>query len=238
MSTLRFSQRQRNGRHPTARVAFTAQSAATLELPRADRAGEACARCSTMCSPSIRACGPTFSMIRTACGGTSAILYQRRPRHRSRSPQRSGRRRTTRSSCSRHCPADKRKDQYHERSSAGRHKEGSVRLAPDPRQHGRSLAQAFSAIRSPCCWRIPRDGTLYAAQALGHFGVKLQRSMDDGSTWQEVPAPAFPRAKPMGRACPTYSALRRVAPTSPDGSGAERSPAGCSCQAITVSPGR
>jgi hypothetical protein len=38
----------------------------------------------------------------------------------------------------------------------------------------------------------PRDGTLYAAQALGHFGVKLQRS-SDGRTWQEIPAPAFPK---------------------------------------------
>ncbi len=38
----------------------------------------------------------------------------------------------------------------------------------------------------------PRDGTLYAAQALGHFGVKLRRSRNDGATWQEIPAPAFP----------------------------------------------
>jgi hypothetical protein len=37
----------------------------------------------------------------------------------------------------------------------------------------------------------PRDGTLYAAQALGHFGIKLQRSQNDGETWQEIPAPAF-----------------------------------------------
>jgi photosystem II stability/assembly factor-like uncharacterized protein len=39
----------------------------------------------------------------------------------------------------------------------------------------------------------PRDGALYAAQSLGHFGVKLQRSRDDGTSWQEIPAPAFPR---------------------------------------------
>jgi hypothetical protein len=37
----------------------------------------------------------------------------------------------------------------------------------------------------------PRDSTLYAGQALGHFGVKLQRSTDDGRTWQEILAPAF-----------------------------------------------
>ena len=39
-----------------------------------------------------------------------------------------------------------------------------------------------------------RDGALYAAPALGHFGVKLQRSRDEGRTWQEIPAPAFPKS--------------------------------------------
>jgi hypothetical protein len=28
-----------------------------------------------------------------------------------------------------------------------------------------------------------RDGILYAAQALGHFGVKLQRSRNGGENW-------------------------------------------------------
>jgi photosystem II stability/assembly factor-like uncharacterized protein len=37
-----------------------------------------------------------------------------------------------------------------------------------------------------------RDGRLYAALALGHFGVKLQRSDDRGRTWTEVKAPSFP----------------------------------------------
>jgi hypothetical protein len=39
----------------------------------------------------------------------------------------------------------------------------------------------------------PRDGALYAAEALGHFGVKLQRSRDGGESWQEIAAPAFPK---------------------------------------------
>jgi photosystem II stability/assembly factor-like uncharacterized protein len=39
--------------------------------------------------------------------------------------------------------------------------------------------------------RDPRDGAIYAAQALGHFGVKLRRSDDSGATWPEIPAPAF-----------------------------------------------
>jgi len=38
----------------------------------------------------------------------------------------------------------------------------------------------------------PRDGTLYAALNLGHFGVKLRRSSDGGASWDEIPAPAYP----------------------------------------------
>ena len=44
----------------------------------------------------------------------------------------------------------------------------------------------------------PRDGALYAALALGHFGVKLRRSRDGGASWQEIPAPAFPKTDPDG----------------------------------------
>ena len=40
----------------------------------------------------------------------------------------------------------------------------------------------------------PRDGALYAALNLGHFGVKLHRSEDRGRTWTECRAPAFPVA--------------------------------------------
>ena len=44
----------------------------------------------------------------------------------------------------------------------------------------------------------PRDDVLYAAAALGHFGVKLQRSQDGGANWEEVPAPAFPKTDADG----------------------------------------
>ncbi|MEX2449216.1 MAG: sialidase family protein, partial [Rhodospirillales bacterium] len=37
-----------------------------------------------------------------------------------------------------------------------------------------------------------RDGALYAALNLGHFGVKMHRSYDRGKTWQELTPPAFP----------------------------------------------
>jgi photosystem II stability/assembly factor-like uncharacterized protein len=39
----------------------------------------------------------------------------------------------------------------------------------------------------------PRDGALYAALNLGHFGPKLHRSDDGGATWQEIAVPAFPQ---------------------------------------------
>ena len=37
-----------------------------------------------------------------------------------------------------------------------------------------------------------RDGTLYAALGLGHYGVKLRASRDGGAHWNEVAAPQFP----------------------------------------------
>ncbi len=39
------------------------------------------------------------------------------------------------------------------------------------------------------------DQTIYAALDLGHFGVKMHRSVDNGNSWSETPTPAFP-AKP------------------------------------------
>ena len=38
----------------------------------------------------------------------------------------------------------------------------------------------------------PRDGTIYAALNLGHFGVKLHCSRDGGAIWEEIVAPSFP----------------------------------------------
>ena len=37
-----------------------------------------------------------------------------------------------------------------------------------------------------------RDGSLHAAQDMGHFGVKMKRSRDGGVTWEERPVPAYP----------------------------------------------
>ncbi|QDT67094.1 WD40/YVTN/BNR-like repeat-containing protein [Calycomorphotria hydatis] len=38
----------------------------------------------------------------------------------------------------------------------------------------------------------PRDGWTYASLTLGHFGVKLHRSADNGETWEECGVPVFP----------------------------------------------
>ncbi|MBL9124654.1 MAG: exo-alpha-sialidase, partial [Planctomycetaceae bacterium] len=40
-----------------------------------------------------------------------------------------------------------------------------------------------------------RDGALYAALNLGHFGVKLKRSGDGGETWEDVAVPAYPEGE-------------------------------------------
>lgn len=79
----------------------------------------------------------------------------------------------------------------------------------------------FSFVRGARAWKIERvsflgdgvslaafdarDGALYAGLGLGHFGVKLRRSIDRGATWEEIAAPAFPPA-PEG-----------IAETLPDG---------------------
>lgn len=50
---------------------------------------------------------------------------------------------------------------------------------------------AFLAEPVTMCLSDRRDGCLYAALRLGHFGPKLHRSRDGGLTWQEIGAPAF-----------------------------------------------
>ncbi len=40
--------------------------------------------------------------------------------------------------------------------------------------------------------RDPKTGTLFVSITEGHFGPKLHRSNDDGNTWEELNAPAFP----------------------------------------------
>ena len=58
---------------------------------------------------------------------------------------------------------------------------------------GWSIARAsFPGVAVTAALHDARDGTLYAMLKHGHFGSKLHRSDDDGKTWTELPAPAFP----------------------------------------------
>jgi photosystem II stability/assembly factor-like uncharacterized protein len=54
--------------------------------------------------------------------------------------------------------------------------------------------QAFLGQPVSMVMHDPRDGALYAALHLGHFGAKLHRSDDGGANWTEVPVPAFPKS--------------------------------------------
>jgi hypothetical protein len=40
-----------------------------------------------------------------------------------------------------------------------------------------------------------RDGSIYAAMNLGHFGVKLRRSIDGGKTFDDIAVPAYPEGE-------------------------------------------
>ena len=61
---------------------------------------------------------------------------------------------------------------------------------------GWTLAQsAFLGSPMTYVFADPRDGSLYGAANLGHFGAKLHRSDDGGTSWREVAMPAFPKAQ-------------------------------------------
>jgi hypothetical protein len=64
----------------------------------------------------------------------------------------------------------------------------------------------------------PRDGAVYAALRLGHFGCKLHRS-DDGMTWEELPAPAYPRAPDGDGDAPSLDMIWTLAAGGPDAPG-------------------
>ncbi len=52
-----------------------------------------------------------------------------------------------------------------------------------------------------------RSGTLLAALNLGHFGVKMWRSGDDGGHWDEVAVPSYP-PQPEGAAGPPWKLVQ------------------------------
>jgi hypothetical protein len=62
------------------------------------------------------------------------------------------------------------------------------------RRNGRGWGVANTVfLGSPVSMMLadPRDGALYAALDLGHFGCKLHRSDDGGASWTEIAAPSY-----------------------------------------------
>lgn len=50
----------------------------------------------------------------------------------------------------------------------------------------------FEGIPVSVAYVDERDGTWWACLDHGHWGVKLHRSIDEGQSWEEMPAPAYP----------------------------------------------
>lgn len=62
----------------------------------------------------------------------------------------------------------------------------------------------------------PRDGRLYAAMDLGHFGVKLRVSEDGGASFAELPAPSLPPEGDPDRKAPSVDLLWCLEAAGPD----------------------
>ena len=58
--------------------------------------------------------------------------------------------------------------------------------------HPRPITIAHAGI--PVCYAAhdPRDGTLWASLDHGHWGPKLSRSRDGGTTWEDVLSLKYP----------------------------------------------
>jgi hypothetical protein len=77
------------------------------------------------------------------------------------------------------------------------------------RKNGRWSAGEPAFLGDPVTAVLPdkRDGTLYAALNLGHFGVKMRRSKDGGKTWDEHATPAYPE-QPKDAAGPAWKLVQ------------------------------
>ena len=73
-------------------------------------------------------------------------------------------------------------------------RKGLFTLSPEGGE-GRITSHVFTGDPVTAVLHDPRDMTLYAALNLGHFGVKLHRSDDQGSNWKEIAAPAHEEEK-------------------------------------------
>ncbi len=76
---------------------------------------------------------------------------------------------------------------------------------------GQWALERVSFLGEPVTIALPdsRDGAIYAALNLGHFGVKLHRSPDGGAHFEEIACPRYPE-KPEGSSDPTPWSLQLV----------------------------
>ena len=91
-------------------------------------------------------------------------------------------------------------DEVSDRILLGTHK-GLFRLSRGRRGQWQLAAHWFEG--DPVSIVLSRRGTIHVALDLGHFGVKMRRTRDDGANWQETPTPTYPE-KPVGEVdkCP------------------------------------
>lgn len=85
---------------------------------------------------------------------------------------------------------------------------------------GRWAPARVSFLGSPVSMALadPRDRTWYAALDLGHFGVKLHRSDDEGANWEEIATPSY--AGIDGDDAPSLRLIWTLEPGGPDEPGA------------------
>jgi hypothetical protein len=86
------------------------------------------------------------------------------------------------------------------------------------RRNGAGWAIArTSFLGSPVSMMLsdPRDGALYAALDLGHFGCKLHRSDDGGSSWTEIATPSYAGVDPDEAEAPSLKLIWTLEPGGP-----------------------
>jgi photosystem II stability/assembly factor-like uncharacterized protein len=77
--------------------------------------------------------------------------------------------------------------------------------------------EGFRGARVSHAMTDPRTGLLWALLDHGHWGTKLHRSRDNGATWEEIPAPAFPEGTERQEGIPaTVSYLWIITPSNAD----------------------
>lgn len=77
----------------------------------------------------------------------------------------------------------------------------------------KSVRTGHAGIPSPYAFVDARTNTLWASLDHGHWGQKLSRSKDLGRTWEEVPAPKYPKGAEVKAGTPaTLAYIWTIAP--------------------------